>query len=169
MIDRIRKAAFWVWQNKERMVLLVMLGVLCYQVYSVFNPPAPPIERTLMPPKNSVEGVEASRLPPPVPLDPPLKLPGDYAGLYRQNPFWEKAGAQTGSGGPDFYAELLDIQDLGNRLRARIRTRTRTGWYDEGARFEELTLEQINKAEGYVVIYAESLGKRKRVSLSSGR
>lgn len=162
MVDKLRKAALWVWLMKERIVLLIMVGVLCYQVYQVFGPQEVVDEIRLRPPATTMEGARADLVPPNPGFAPPRPVPGGYANLYNQNPFWYYSGSR-GAGATsqaDLEISLVQIQKVGNRFRAKIKTRSASKWYDEGDAFEEFVLESISPDDETVVVYAESLAKR---------
>lgn len=160
----------WVWLNKERMVLFIMLVFLAYRVYEVVYPPPPPEEDALQLPQSKLPEDQAVRkdlgLPATPPVKPPLDLPGDYTALYRRNPFWYfsgKGGGGSGSGSvtaEDLNIQLLNIQEVDGRYRAQLRTTSTTKWYYEGEPFEEYTLERVNPQERTVVIFAERYGRR---------
>lgn len=165
MVDKLRKVLGWIWHNKERMVLVVMVVILCYRVYEVMNPPpeegpanypSPITDRARIPPEAQ----------PPVPPETvSIDVPGNYSNLYRQNPFWYHSGERTGAGEQavtpeDLDIELLAIREVNGRWRAQLRTQTTRDWYDEGEEFEEFVLEQINPEENSVVIYAARVAER---------
>ncbi len=37
----LQKTGAWIWNQKEKMVLLILVGVLCFRVYQVVNGPPP--------------------------------------------------------------------------------------------------------------------------------
>lgn len=172
MADRIRKIARWIWMNKERMVLVVMLGVLVYQVYQVFNPPEPPQETALRPPSSTVEGLPDDARPPLLPDPPGLLLPGQYANFWRQNPFWVHASGGADAGGDSVVdtvreaIKLVDIMVAGDRTRARLKTRSTSRWYDPGDKFESYTLESIDVSAETVEIFAESAEQMVTIEMS---
>ena len=140
-----------------------MVAVLCYRVYQVFWPPEPPKEAMLRPPTPGLDKVKDR--PPKPGLRPPLDLPGDYTQLYRKNPFSLRGGAlDTGRDEDvtqkDLDITLLDIKQVGDRWRARLRTSAGRRWYDEGDQFEQFQLEEIHSDEKTVVVYAERHAKR---------
>ncbi len=163
MLDKIQKIGMWFWWNKERFVLLILVGILGYRVYVIIYPPPPPAEKTYSPPKKEVP----DELKPPMPpLPPPLSIPGSYASLWRENPFWYFAGETAKRQGSqeitpqELGITLLNIRQVGDRLRAQLRTRSTTKWYDEGEEFEQFVLEQVNPEDNTVVIYSEQYGRR---------
>lgn len=163
MIDKIQKIGIWFWWNKERFVLLILVGILGYRVYVIAYPPPPEKEESYSPPRKEVP----DELKPPMPpLPPALSIPGTYASLWRENPFWYFAGESSGSTGTkeitskDLGITLLNVRQVGDRWRAQLRTRSTTKWYDEGEEFEQFILEQVNPEDKTVVIYSEQYGRR---------
>jgi len=164
MVDKLRKAGLWIWLNKERMILLVMVGLLCRQVYAVVYPPAPEVADNLPLPRNP----DPEDLPPEI--DPPaaqpiagLRSPGEYANLDRSNPFWyystqAEGGAATDSDAIDI--QLLDIRVAGTKVRAQLQTKATKKWYDEGDKFEEFQLLDIDPDAGTVEIFSEGQGRQ---------
>ena len=168
-MDKLRKIGSWFWYNKERMVLAVMVIVLAYRVYGIVYPPESevwpriPVPQTDLP--QTDEEKQALGLPSSPPIPPTDGLPGTYTSLYEKNPFWYHASqAQTkdkeGVNAEDLNIELLDIQDVSGKPRARLRTIRTTKWYSEGEQFEEFELVQINVETQTVVIYSERYSQR---------
>jgi hypothetical protein len=168
--DKLVKAGTWLWYSKELLVMLIMIGVLVYRVYGVFSPPPPPKWPPLTQPKTELpttpEEMEAMALPgnpqPRPPLDVPS--PGSYSTLYARNPFWYHSGKQKQDEkkeitAADLNIQLLDIQDTGGKLRARLRTKVTTKWYSENEQFEEFQLLSIDSASQKVEIYSTRYGR----------
>jgi len=170
MQDKIRKIAAWIWNNKERMVLVVMVGFLVYRVWQVVYPPPPPDEAFLRPPMQSLPEEPGPGIQPPrPPVAPPMRIPGDYAAIHQRNPFWyfgTQAGRGAQAGAADLQIQLLRIREVNNRFRAQLRTATTTQWYNEGERFEEFELRSIDPAENSVTIHSERLGRT--ITLTTG-
>ena len=163
-MDKLQKIGAWFWNNKERMVLIVMVAVLAYRVYGIMYPEAPqvwprvPTPQTMLP--ENPEDRQDLGLPSAPPPPPPMGLPGVYASLYERNPFWYHSGQAQQQGSQTVQAEdlniqLVDIQDVGGRPRARLRTIRTTAWYSENEQFEEFELMQIDPETESVVIYSE--------------
>ncbi len=165
MVDKLRKAFGWIWYNKERMVLVVMVAILCYRVYQVMNPPPEEGPTHYPPPITDTAQIPAEAMPPVPPETVPIDVPGNYSNLYRQNPFWYHSGDRARSEDKaltpeDLDIELLAIREVSGRWRAQLRTQTTRAWYDEGEEFEEFVLEQINPEQQSVVIYAARYAER---------
>ena len=167
-MDKLQKIGSWIWYNKERMVLAVMVLVLAYRVYQVLNPPPPRQWAMLAAPRmqlpDDAESRERLGLPSVPPPRPPMTLPGDYVSFYERNPFWYYSGTAGQDTGQDVRVEDLNIQLLdiqtgpdGNP-RARLRTRT-TAWYSEGDTFEEFEVTRIDPDTNSVVVYSERYGR----------
>ncbi len=170
MVDKLQKAGAWLWYNKERMVLVIMVVIFGYRVYRVVTPPPAPDCPLLQQPKNELptepEEQQQLGLPGNPAPRPPMDVPGSYATLFTRNPFWYHSGQQSEqSGQQEVTAEslniqLLDIQEAaGGRLRARLRTKSLTSWYSENAQFEEFELQRINKEDQTIEVYSERYGR----------
>jgi len=164
-VDKLRKIGRWVWHNKERMILAVMVVFLCYRVYIVINPPQEVESINPQPPIERVEQIPPEVMPPPVTMRPPVEVPGNYTSLYRRNMFWVHSTLEQGEDNGEVTVEdlelnLVDIKEAGGRWRARMRTSTAEEWYDEGEQFEEFELIEIRQDEGCVEVYAERYGRR---------
>jgi len=171
MQDKIRKIVSWIWYNKERMVLVVMVGFLMYRVWQVFYPPPMPEEAFLRPPMQSLPEEPGPGIEPPrPPIAPPMRIPGDYATIHQRNPFWyygrQTAGAGRGDAA-DVQIQLLRIRVVNNQNRVQLRTATTTGWYNEGERFEEFELVSVDPENNTATVYAERLGRR--ITLTVGQ
>ncbi|MBI2432632.1 MAG: hypothetical protein HYV26_07165 [Candidatus Hydrogenedentes bacterium] len=171
MVDKLRKIAAWVWLNKERMVLLIAVGILCYRVYEVIFPPPPEEPKPTNPPKNELPapGPETEKLlPPSPPPRPPIDAPDDYASLYRRNPF---SYSSAGGGGATEVKEdeldiaLLNIQPGNDGARAQLRAGAAKKWYKEGEPFQGYVLEDIDVDAKTVTIYSEQLEKRQTLEM----
>ena len=155
-MDKLQKVFKGLWRFKERFVLILLLGFLCYRVYELFVPKvleaAPPDQKGKAEP------------PQPPPNNPPVDAPGQYAGLYHSNPFTYFSDAPTsgegGLTGKEAGIELLNIKQMpGGKWRAQLKTGAAKKWYDEGEPFEEFKLESINPDDKTVVVYAERFAK----------
>ncbi|HPO16532.1 MAG TPA: hypothetical protein PLI09_24060 [Candidatus Hydrogenedentes bacterium] len=172
-MDKLVAIGKWLWLNKERFVLLVVMAVFCYRVYVVLNPPEPP---AVAPPTSPRPGPIPDELMPPSPPMPPVRsLPGGYAGLYNNNPFCYYCKAK-GPGGDDIFdpkklgITLLAIRKLSDgRVRAQLNTTTvQRRWYNEGEQFEEYELQEIDPENNSVVIYSERYARRFTLTMEGG-
>lgn len=159
MVDKLRKFGELLWLNKERFILVVMVGILCFQVYKVLYPE----QKAAAAPPREPQAAPGEAEPPPSPPDSPLATAfGDYPSLYRRNPFWYMSGRNqknSGQSSEEINIKLLNIRNVSGRIRAQIQTATTTQWYDVGAGFEQFRLESVDESGGTATVYVESLGK----------
>lgn len=163
MVDKLRKFGEFLWLNKERFILVVMVAILCFQVYKVLYPDEKPRGISPVPPRSIDENTEGFTAPPIPPDKPTITISGDYVSLFRRNPFWFFSGRNqrnTNSDSADYEIHLVDIQVTAEGVRrAQLRTATTTQWYTEGAGFEQFRLESIDVDSQTAVVYVESLGR----------
>jgi len=161
-VEKIRKLAEAIWYNKERIVLGVMVCVLLWHVYTIFNPPPPEEEpKELVVPRvenipDAVKDIAASP-------DPPDERPvAQWEGIYTPNPFWAlSAQSSITSRTSDAPADirLIQIQEgRPGKWRARLKTNV-MGWYDEGDSFESFQLIKIHPEDNSVLVRSDRLGK----------
>lgn len=139
------------------MVLAVMVAILMFRVYQVLNPPPPPEGALLTPPgPGPLEG--GPGIPP---SPPPPELTDDWSRLWRRN-IWtyipETGGTRTGENpnGPEqLDISLVDLREVNGTWRARIKTASRTTWYQADEAFEQYTLMQIDPERGCVTIFSD--------------
>lgn len=164
-LDKVRKIGQWLWLNKERIVLGVMIAVFAYRVYVVAYPQdtieqLPPFAR----PSSAVEPFVGDPAAEPMPPPPPPPI-GD---LVRGNMFWVYArdiGGEGQEARQEINLQLLNIiRNPDGSVRANLRT-NRNYWVEEGARFETFTLREVNIDEGFVVVFSEQLGDEIRLDL----
>lgn len=165
MVDKLRKAGLWLWAFKERLILLVMVGVLANQVYLLLNPAPPESPKILPAPRPELSETADPSIQPPVPPMEPGSgpTPGGYDALVARNPFHYYSGQEGGSGQGDVPADLIQlvrIQTVGDRVRVQLKTRTATKWYSAGDKFEEFELISIDPAEGSATVFVTSYGKQ---------
>ncbi len=152
-------------------MLVVVMAVFCYRVYVVLNPPAPPTEVPPRPPRNEVP---EELMPPSPPMIPARSLPGNYSGLYNNNPFCYYCKARSNTATEirpqDLGIKLLAIRKLNDgRVRAQLSTTTvPKRWYNEGEQFEEFELQEIDPDNNTVVIYSEHYARRFTLTMETG-
>ncbi len=163
-MDILQKIGVWFWNNKERMVLVVMVLVLGYRVYQILNPPPPPEWPRLQPPRQELPDEPSERedlgLPGPPPPRPPMDVPGTYVTFYERNPFWYHAGEGRAAATQEVRAEdlniqVLSIQDVGDNPRARLRSAAGTSWYTAGDPLGEFEVLEVDPAMNTVVVYSQ--------------
>lgn len=157
----LRKIGNWLWLNKERMVLAVMVAVLVFRVYQVLNPPPLQVGKPYRIPGSPEDGIGPGLPPPP----PPPELTDDWSRLWRRV-IW-RWDALQGAGGPGdnqgsnatLNISLVQLREITpGDWRARIRTQSRTSWYELGEQFEQYTLMEIEPGEdgaGCVTIFSD--------------
>lgn len=164
-MDRLRKIGKWLWLNKERLILVVMLVYLGMRVYKVFEP-IQDVEKLVKAPGNALpEGV----VPPSPPEGrPPRRPPGQYSTLVNRNPFFFHATTARSSQDEERWnITLLQLQEpVPGKLRARIRTESTTKWYNLNESFEEYELQDISMAEQTCTVYSSRYQKSKVLEVS---
>ena len=159
-MDKLRKFGAWLWLNKERMLLGVLVGFLCYRVYVVMEPQKFDA-KDFRPPGNSGNVGLGDALPPIAPSAPPG---APLTSLGTRNPFLYRQGAATDSDGET----VLDIMlveapkvDRDGDLRARIkpRERGRTKTYFVGKQVRKWMINEIR--EDSVLIEHVDTGEKK--------
>ena len=157
-MDKLRKIGQWIWRNKERMVLVIMVGVLIYQVTAVVFPDEIPTPKMHTPP---TAGSIVAPTPPVQPAPPPL--PPSMSALVSKNPFWVYGSTSTtnATGEEDAGIQLVSLTKTPDgKWMARLRTKsTNNRWYREGDSFETFVLRSIDGEGQAVVVYSEKLGK----------
>jgi len=160
-VDKIRKLAEAIWYNKERIVLGVMVCILLWHVYTIFNPPPEPEPQEFGVPSadNIINVVKDIAAPP----DPPKERPvAQWEGIYTPNPFWALSAqssitSRTTEAPADI--RLIQIQEVRpGKWRARLKTNV-MGWYDEGASFESFQLIKIYPEDNSVEVHSDRLGR----------
>lgn len=151
-----------IWNNKERLVFLTLLCVLCLSIYRAFPKLSESTEAASVLPRKEVD--ESLLEPPPAALTP-RKL-GDWKIAYKPNPFWY-LDSLTGPGGPankqgneDSNIALMQIQKTPKGYRAQLKTANSVKkWYYESEPFESYKLLKIDPVAETCEVYSERLGK----------
>ena len=90
-MNKLRKIRVWVWRNKELLFLVLLVILLCSQVYDLLFPEKHEAVRATSPRKQPGEG---AALMPPVPPEVPGKAGAAMVeSLVRNNPFTIYGGA----------------------------------------------------------------------------
>ncbi|MBX3177298.1 MAG: hypothetical protein KF886_08060 [Candidatus Hydrogenedentes bacterium] len=153
-MDKLQKFFKAIWRYKERIVFVVLLGVLGYRVYQLFNPQEP--VSAASPPTGAPEPPQIA------PNAPSPDPPGQYYNMIHRSPFSYYSDAEVDPNRvrpEDLGLQLLDIKPVGGKLRARVKTESARKWYDEGESFEEFILESIDAEDRSAVVYVERLGQ----------
>jgi hypothetical protein len=158
-VNRIRKIGNWLWLNKERLVLAVMVCFLVLRVYQVVSPQEAgptarpyPLPGKELPPDSPPPGL------PPAP--PPAPRTADWSQLWRYSIFNYRQ-PRVGTGPADrgdrqtVKLDVLRIRQMadGNYM-AQIRT-LRDKWYREGEAFETYEVLDIDPEAQTVTIFVE--------------
>lgn len=158
----LRKIGNWLWLNKERMVLAVMVCILIFRVYQVLNPGAEGINTGVFQPPRDQIPADDPRLPQLPPLVSPNPVSEDWSKLWRFSLFTYRQPRQGGPGGrsPNQSEELdltlLQIRSKGDGTwLAQIKTASRTAWKEKGESFEQYTLQEIDPDTQCVTIFSE--------------
>ncbi|HOZ47587.1 MAG TPA: hypothetical protein PLO37_17740 [Candidatus Hydrogenedentes bacterium] len=170
LATKLRKLVEWLWRNKERMILAIVVVVLILRVWEVLNPAAVPLAPTYAFPRTQwpEDPVEVAHIgfPGPPPLSPPPPMPENWKPLWQRNPFWYNAES-GGAGGeddaiardPGIYLTRIAKRPDG-KLRARLRTPSSQKWYDEGEQFEKYELVSIDEEKRECVVFLKEFGRR---------
>jgi len=163
-MDKIRKLAERVWYNKERIVFVIMLGVLCWHVYRVRYPAELPAEIAHNAPGRAQETdavAQAAGLPP--------RQMANWTGVYTPNPFWYFSGLTAAANQPkevvDAGIKLLQIRQVRDKYRAQLQTESSTKWCNEGDPFESFEILKIDPDAGTCQVRSERLGRVITLSL----
>jgi hypothetical protein len=165
-VDKLRKIGLWVWFNKERMVLAVMLVALGFQVYKVWNPEEPEVVVHKPPARPALTEQAQVQIPaPPPPISPPPPSP---PGAFADNPFSRYTGGARERETEGVNVRVLRIREWHDgSYRAELRHGAERGWYGEGESFGTFEVLRIDPESQTVEIYSSELNRR--VQLSVGR
>ena len=119
-MNKIRKFGAWLWLNKERMILGVLVILLCYRVYAILMGEVDLGDDNVITPTASGP-VGSPLIPPSTPRVPPG---GAVVSLVNKNPLSYVAGLETDADGEiRTYLTLVSITSVDDEPRARIRPR----------------------------------------------
>ena len=160
MQDKLRKFIERLWYFKERLVLIIMVGILGWNVYRVATAPEMAKLARHQPPKTENDGTLEN---PPLPAPAAIRMPGQWKSVYTPSPFWYYSSPTEGNaqkkGDEDPGIKLVRIQKMPNgKMRAQLKTGS-TKWYNEGAKFESFELMKIDADNNSCQVYSERLGK----------
>ncbi len=163
-MEKIRKIAIWLWDNKERAVLGVMVIFLGYRVFVMINPPEPaPVAQPARPQPSGEVQVPEPELTPPQPDRPSY----DPDALVSRNPFWTRGGGAAQPGARDRRQEREDEIDISldriNRMadggyRARLSRGRSRSTVQEGDTFQGYLVLSIDGEDGPVELFNEETG-----------
>ncbi len=157
-MDKLRKFFERLWYSKERAVLAIMVGVLCWNVYRVWYPvPLPEAAAHTAPQRVSED-------------EPTVNVPGleprqtqDWVTVYTPDPFWYysqlTANTEKTKDVQDAGIKLILIRKVRDEYRAQLQTESSTKWYTEGDAFESFELLKIDPDAGTCQVRSERLGR----------
>ena len=152
----LQKTGAWIWNQKEKMVLLALLVVFAFRVYVVVNGPTLDVsEKKIV----AAKPPEEVLLPPERPA-PPRKV--DYQGLVQRNPF-SVYGISTeradDTSAPEQISLTLHriVPWNDGTVRAEISSQDgRARRYEEGEAFENYRIVSIDATAQTVVVYSSA-------------
>lgn len=165
-MNQLRKFGAWLWLNKERMILGVLVLFLCYRVYVIMGEvdfdegEGPDIN-----PPRAGGFVDRPQTPPPIPRVPPG---GAVASLANKNLLSYVAGLETNSEDEIVTGlTLISIGESNGEPNARIRSRggRRTRSKKEGDKVGGWIIERIREEEDSVDVRHEATGQIARLVL----
>jgi len=151
----LQKTGAWIWNQKEKMVLVILLCVFGFRVYQVVNgpPPAPPDDTT-----KKVAPDDTPDLPGPRQARAPKV---NYQSLVQRNPFSvygvSIGGDESRDGDQRIDLTLVRIvpwHDGSYRAEMVSSRDTRTRRYEEGEPFEGYRVETIDPVANTVTVYS---------------
>jgi hypothetical protein len=156
-MDKLRKIGLVLWQNKERMLLVFLVGVLAYRVYKVMT------DKSVLPELPVARAAASGGDELPVSKEPPKEGSSEnYSSLSQRNPFWYYSArpetASTEGTSAEEEIHLLNIQrSPKGGYAAQIQTRD-VRWYQEGEEFESYQVMKIDPASRSVEVYSGKSG-----------
>jgi len=160
-LGKLNAAAVLFWNNKERLVFVILLCVLGFYVYKALPQTQDSTEAGYSFPRDTVD----ESLVPEMPAPPQARKLGDWKSVYMPNPFWylastSKTDKGEAGGNEDVNISLLRIQKKGKEYRAQLQTAgSAKKWYVEGEQFESFVLLKIDPEAKTCEVHSERLGK----------
>lgn len=163
-MDYLYKFGMWLWRNKERIVLVVLVLFLCARTYRVVMGAAPqPVKPH--PPVRSELPEDWNEAPPRPPAPPAIPKPPKEA-LIRSNMFTVYGRPVEEGRTEEVTADSIGVKLIrivpwkGNEYRAELLTKgRRPKRYSEGEQFENFRLVRIDPTNNSVEIWAEQYGR----------
>lgn len=161
-MDKVRKIAISLWENKERAVLGVMVIFLAYRGYVLINPPEPPEP----PPPVRPSPTGEVEVPEPDFSPPDVERPQyDRDALVRRNPFWTNPYRRDPAAEreqrerperPEVEITLDRITEMPDgSYRARLSRGRSRSTVEEGDTFQGYEVLRIDGEDGSVELYHE--------------
>lgn len=162
-MDKLRKIAELFWHNKERLVFVALVGVLCWRVYEVMNPQAlvdPPSHTA--PRRPTEEDVPA----PPVPKFRETPASDDtFASIHKRNPFWYYSGQAKTDTAPknDQQASITLVRIMGDRARLEMNGKRKL--CAKGDTFGDYEIRSIDSAAKTCEVYSGQSGRTETLNV----
>lgn len=177
IVSKLRKGGLWLWNQKEKIFLVALLGVLCFRVYSVFADldPEAEIKSATTPtttgpkppggspaaPAAGAGAIRSDNVPTP-PAKPTAERPEDFRPLVRQNPFTIYGAMQGEAKRGEGQQETVDVtlhrimrwSDGSYRAEMSTKVSGRPKRYAEGEAFENYKVMSIDAVNNMVTIYS---------------
>lgn len=155
----LQKTGAWIWNQKEKMVLLILVIVFGFRVYQVVSGPPPEAPEGPRP----VASNEEPEMPGARPVPPPKV---DFQSLVQRNPFSvygvSSATDEGRDGEPRIDLVLVRIVPWNDgTYRAEIISSqdSRPRRYEENEPFEGYRVESINPSANTVTVYSSEHGR----------
>lgn len=164
-MEKLRKFGIWVWDNKERAVLILVCLGLVYSVFRMINPPSPS-DVTIPPAPRAAGTVEVP--------EPRMAPPEEDRPAYRRdevlarNPFWANPRADRGEAPAEGRTQRAErdpitlerIMEMGDgSYRARLTMGRERGLVAEGDTFQGYQLLRIDGNGRTVELYNSDTGR----------
>jgi hypothetical protein len=164
MTDKLYKIGQWLMRHKEKLVLVCLLAVLCYQVYQVVAKEEQEAKDPPQPPRAQLREEDWEGIKPP-PVAPARRAPIRITGLTTRNPFTIQSieqDSRRGRGSDATETGLRLIGFAGDEANPRaqiIAGANRARWYREGESFENYQVTDIDPVAQTVSVFSTELGR----------
>jgi hypothetical protein len=162
-VGTARKVGRWLWRNKERMLLGVVMVFLCWRAYVVLNPKEEKWPTFRSPQAELPPGAPVPELPDPAAPQVPAV---EFSSLLERNPFTANLSraSQSGTEEEERVEARLSVQRIVERpdgtSTAQIRTRTTRSWVTQGDEIDGFTVRAIDPDAGSVTVVSEESGQQ---------
>jgi hypothetical protein len=159
-VDKLRKFGAWLWLNKERMLLGVLVGFLCYRVWVIMEDVIIETNDQVVPPRASGNVGLGDAIPPIAPTAAPGAA---LTSLGTRSPFLYRPGVAINSDGEaELDITLVDAPkvDRNGDLKARIKPgKGRTKSYAVGKEVRKWIIIEIRE-DSVLVEHADTQEER---------
>ena len=151
-------------RHKEKIVLVCLLAVLCYQVYQVVAKEEEEVKDPPIPPRAQINEADWEGIQPPPP-PPSRRAEIRTTGLVNRNPFTIQSIEQDSRRGGSGTSDQLDLRLIGfggdeaNPQAQIIAGANRARWYREGESFENYQVTRIDPGAGAVEVFSTEHGR----------